>query len=167
MRDLLEQKKEEIFRLLKEMESRKPLQVKFDEVVFLIVESKTNFPLFFSLENDENEVKIIDGNPERSDFPKNESDTVIFHFGNSNFDYNSLERSLTKKIIQTKALDFGDFADVSISVFGVNKEESIFLSVFIASIIFSTSMEKIIGKMEEKDVPSRIKDEHFYLYDYL
>ncbi len=167
MRELLEQKKEEIFRLLKEMELRKPWQVRFETLAFMIVESKNNFPICFSLESEEGKVEIIDCPAEKSNFPTTENDAMIFHCGNSNSDWNALERKLAKRIIKTSALDFGDFAEISISVFGASKEESIFLSTFIASIIFSTTMEKIIESMDEKNIPPRIKDGTYYLYDYL
>lgn len=167
MKKLLETKKPEIFQAIKKMEEKKHFQVRFNVTSFLIVESKTNFPVCFFMESDENGVEIIDCPADRSVFPTLESDAIIFHCGNSNSDFNSLEKKLVKKIIPIKALDFGDFADISVSVFGVNKEESIFLSIFIASIIFSTTMDDIIKKMEEKKLPARIKDKTFYLYDYL
>ena len=167
MRDLLEQKKEEIFRLLKEMESKKPWQVRFETLAFMIVESKNNFPICFSLESEEDNVEIIDCPAEKADFLTKENSAVIFYCGNSNSDWNALERKLAKRIIKTSALDFGDFAEISISVFGASKEDSIFLSIFIASIIFSTTVEKIIESMDEKNIPPRIKDKTYYLYEYL
>ena len=167
MKKLLEEKKPQILRTIKEMEERKHQQLRFQTISFLIVESKKNFPLCFAMESDEDEIEIIDCPAEESVFPTAESSAMIFHCGNSNFDFNALDRKMTRKIIQTSALDFGDFAEISISVFGPNKEESIFLAIFIASIIFSTTMEKIISRMDEKDVPPRIKDKTFYLYDYL
>lgn len=167
MKELLKEKKPQILRAIKEMEERKHPQTRFETVSFLIVESKKNFPLCFTMESDEDEIEIIDCPAEESVFPTAESSAMIFHCGNSNYDYNALDRKMTRKIIQTSGLDFGDFAEISISIFGPNKEESIFFAIFIASIIFSTTMEKIISRMDEKDVPSRIKDETFYLYDYL
>lgn len=167
MRDLLEQKKEEIFRLLKEMELRKLWQVRFETLAFMIVESKNNFPICFSLESEEDNVEIIDCPAEKADFLTKDNNAVIFYCGNSNSDWNALERKLAKRIIKTSALDFRDFAEISISVFGANKEESIFLSIFIASIIFSTTVEKIIESMDEKNIPPRIKDKTYYLYEYL
>lgn len=167
MKELLKEKKPQILRAIKEMEERKHPQTRFETVSFLIIESKTNFPICFFMESDESTVEVVDCPAEQSKFLTIENGAMIFHCGNSNYDYNALDRKMTRKIIQTSGLDFGDFAEISISIFGPNKEESIFFAIFIASIIFSTTMEKIISRMDEKDVPSRIKDKTFYLYDYL
>lgn len=167
MKELLKEKKPQILRAIKEMEERKHPQTRFETVSFLIIESKTNFPICFFMESDESTIEVVDCPAEKADFLTKDNNAVIFYCGNSNSDWNALERKLAKRIIKTSALDFRDFAEISISVFGANKEESIFLSIFIASIIFSTTVEKIIESMDEKNIPPRIKDKTFYLYDYL
>lgn len=165
MKDLLKEKELQIIQAIKEKEEKKHPHIRLGTVSFLIVESKTNFPLCFTMDSNESGVEVINCAAESSSFPTTESGAIIFHCGNSNSDFNAVERKIARKIIQTPYLDFGDFSELSVSVFGVNKEESIFLSAFIASIIFEIDIKRVFAKME--NLPPEIEDGTFYLFDYL
>ena len=70
-------------------------------------------------------------------------------------------------MIQTNNLDPGDHSSFSISILKAESyEEKYFLSIYIASIILSTSMEKIIEKMGD-EVPHAVRNGTYYLYDYI
>lgn len=161
-------KEREIFIALKKMEKERTKVYEGSSLVFMIIENKDNkHPLYFFLESGNGWAEIrkygvaIDYDIISLTYP------MYFYAGNYQSEWSLLSEECTKEMIQTNDLDPGDYSSFSISILKAEShEEKYFLSIYIASIILSTSMEKIIEKMGD-EVPHAVRNGAYYLYNYI
>ena len=165
---LTKSKEEKIFAALKKMEKKRSKRHEGFSLVFMVIENKNNQnPLYFFLESGNGWAEIrkygvaIDYDIIPLTYP------MYFYAGNYQNEWSLLSEECTKEMIQTNNLDPGDHSSFSISILKAESyEEKYFLSIYIASIILSTSMEKIIEKMGD-EVPHAVRNGTYYLYDYI